>query len=298
MQLAIGLTRVLFPMVFLLGLSGIVVGILNSYDEFTVPALTPVFWNLAIIVGLVLGVPNAHTMNGKLYVYAFSILIGTVIQVLLPLPWLFAPRRPPPRRARLARPDGAAGLRADDPRHPRARPDQLQRGRRHALRLAAARSGARADGDRQGVPRLHAPAGDLLRRDRHRAVPDAVAARGPRRLGRLPRHGRARAAADGLPPDPGERDGRRARDADRAAALPARRVHARADDRRRRRARRVLARPHVQRRDADAEPRVLQPAGELDSDGRRAREPRRSTRCSTGRSTGSASGGSRSPPRS
>ena len=88
-QLAIGLTRVLFPVVFLLGLSGIVVGILNSYDEFTIPALTPVFWNLAIIAGLVLGVPNAHTMNGKLYVYAFSILIGTVIQVLLPLPWLF-----------------------------------------------------------------------------------------------------------------------------------------------------------------------------------------------------------------
>ncbi len=87
-QLAIGLTRVLFPVVLLLGLSGIVVGILNSYEEFTIPALTPVFWNLAIILGLVLGVPNAHTMNGKLYVYAFSILIGTVIQVLLPLPWL------------------------------------------------------------------------------------------------------------------------------------------------------------------------------------------------------------------
>jgi putative peptidoglycan lipid II flippase len=88
-QLAVGLTRVLFPVVFLLGLSGIVVGILNSYEEFTIPAITPVFWNLAIIVGLVLGVPNAHTINAKLYVYAFSILVGTVIQVLIPLPWLF-----------------------------------------------------------------------------------------------------------------------------------------------------------------------------------------------------------------
>ena len=63
-------------------------GILNSYDHFTVPALTPVAWNLAIIVGLVLGVPQADTESGKLYVYAFSILIGTVIQLLLPLPWL------------------------------------------------------------------------------------------------------------------------------------------------------------------------------------------------------------------
>jgi len=87
-QLAIGLSRVLFPIVALLGVSGIVVGILNSYERFTVPALSPIFWNLAIIVGLVLGVPNAHTIDAKLYVYAISIVIGTVIQVLLPMPWL------------------------------------------------------------------------------------------------------------------------------------------------------------------------------------------------------------------
>src|ERR1700693_5710414 len=86
--LAIGLTRVLFPIVALLGVSGIIVGILNSYEHFSVPALTPVFWNVAIIAGLVLGVPHAHTIDGKLYVYAVSIVIGTVIQVLLPLPWL------------------------------------------------------------------------------------------------------------------------------------------------------------------------------------------------------------------
>jgi putative peptidoglycan lipid II flippase len=87
-QLAIGLSRVLFPIVTLLGVSGIVVGILNSYERFSVPALSPVFWNLAIIVGLVIGVPRADTVDGKLYVYAASILVGTVIQVLLPMPWL------------------------------------------------------------------------------------------------------------------------------------------------------------------------------------------------------------------
>jgi putative peptidoglycan lipid II flippase len=86
--LAVGLSRVLFPIVVLLGVSGIIVGILNSYEHFTVPALTPVFWNLAIIAGLVLGVPHADTLDAKLYVYAVSIVIGTVIQVLLPLPWL------------------------------------------------------------------------------------------------------------------------------------------------------------------------------------------------------------------
>jgi putative peptidoglycan lipid II flippase len=86
--LAVGLSRVLFPIVTLLGVSGIIVGILNSYDHFTVPAISPVFWNIAIIIGLAIGVPQAHSMNTKLYVYAFSILIATFIQAFLPLPWL------------------------------------------------------------------------------------------------------------------------------------------------------------------------------------------------------------------
>jgi putative peptidoglycan lipid II flippase len=85
---AVGLSRVLFPIVLILGLTGIVVGILNSYEHFSVPALSPVLWNVAIIAGLVLGVPRADTIDGKLYVYAFSILIATILQFLLPLPWL------------------------------------------------------------------------------------------------------------------------------------------------------------------------------------------------------------------
>ena len=87
-ELAVALSRILFPTVVLLGMSGIIVGILNSYDHFTVPALSPVFWNVAIIAGLVIGVPRADTLDAKLYVYAGSILIGTVIQTLLPVPWL------------------------------------------------------------------------------------------------------------------------------------------------------------------------------------------------------------------
>jgi len=87
-DLAVGLSRVLFPIVVLLGLSGVIVGILNTYDHFTVPALTPVFWNLAIIIGLWVGVPRVDSETAGLYVYAFAILIGTVIQLLLPVPWL------------------------------------------------------------------------------------------------------------------------------------------------------------------------------------------------------------------
>lgn len=87
-DLAVGLSRVLFPIVVLLGLTGVVVGILNTYEHFSVPALTPVFWNLAIIAGLVVGVPRAEGEDARLYVYAGAILAGTVVQFLLPLPWL------------------------------------------------------------------------------------------------------------------------------------------------------------------------------------------------------------------
>jgi putative peptidoglycan lipid II flippase len=86
--LAGGLARVLFPLVLVLGLSGIVVGILNSYDHFTVPALSPVAWNLVILLGLALGVPETSRPSTKLYIYAVSILVATVVQFLLPLPWL------------------------------------------------------------------------------------------------------------------------------------------------------------------------------------------------------------------
>jgi putative peptidoglycan lipid II flippase len=86
--LAVTLSRILFPIVVLLGVSGIIVGILNSYEHFTVPALAPVFWNVAIIVGLVVGVPRVDSPESELYVYAGSIVVGTVIQVLLPVPWL------------------------------------------------------------------------------------------------------------------------------------------------------------------------------------------------------------------
>jgi putative peptidoglycan lipid II flippase len=86
--LAGGLARVLFPIVLVLGLTGIVVGILNSYDHFTLPALSPVAWNLVILLGLALGAEEASSKSSKLYIYAVAILVATIVQFLLPLPWL------------------------------------------------------------------------------------------------------------------------------------------------------------------------------------------------------------------
>jgi putative peptidoglycan lipid II flippase len=87
-ELAADLARVLFPVVLFMGVSGVVVGILNSYDEFAVPALMPVLWNLAIIVALVVFVPRFESVEAQLYVYAGGILAGTVIQAITPVWWL------------------------------------------------------------------------------------------------------------------------------------------------------------------------------------------------------------------
>jgi putative peptidoglycan lipid II flippase len=87
-DLAVGLSRVLFPIVVLLGLSGIVVGILNTYNHFALPALAPVAWNAVIIVGLLLGVPRIEDESGQLYLYAGVVVLGTLVQLLLPIPWL------------------------------------------------------------------------------------------------------------------------------------------------------------------------------------------------------------------
>ena len=50
--LTVGLSKVLFPIIVLLGLNGLTVGILNAYDQFTIPAIAPLVWNVVIIAGL------------------------------------------------------------------------------------------------------------------------------------------------------------------------------------------------------------------------------------------------------
>jgi putative peptidoglycan lipid II flippase len=81
-HLAAGLTQVMFPVVLLLGLTGMLVGILQSYDEFSVPALAPVLWNAVIIVGLI---TLRHDFGrGKgIYAYAVAWLVATVVQFVL-----------------------------------------------------------------------------------------------------------------------------------------------------------------------------------------------------------------------
>lgn len=86
-QLTIGLSRVLFPIVLLLGINGLVVGILNSYEHFAIPAIAPLVWNVVIVVVLVATRPLFDGQD-EMYAYAIGVLAGTTVQLLMSLPML------------------------------------------------------------------------------------------------------------------------------------------------------------------------------------------------------------------
>ena len=110
LHLTVTLSQVLFPILILLGISGVVVGILNSYDRFGAFAISPLFWNLTIIVVTVLLAPSFHGQN-RIYAYAIGILVGTLVQLLIPVwdlrntpfkfEWSFEWRNPDVRRVLL-----------------------------------------------------------------------------------------------------------------------------------------------------------------------------------------------------
>jgi putative peptidoglycan lipid II flippase len=110
LDLTVTLSQVLFPILILLGISGIVVGILNSYDRFGAFAIAPLFWNLTIIAVLVFIEPLFHGQN-RIYAYAIGILAGTLVQLLIPVfdlrntpfkfNWSFEWRHPGVRRVLL-----------------------------------------------------------------------------------------------------------------------------------------------------------------------------------------------------
>ena len=81
-SLAANLSRILFPVVLLLSLTGLLTGILQAYDEFTMPAIAPAAWNVVIIVLLV--VLHTHFRHSEqVYAYAIAWLAATVVQMVL-----------------------------------------------------------------------------------------------------------------------------------------------------------------------------------------------------------------------
>ncbi len=90
LEMTIVLTRIMFAQVFFMCLSGISMGILNSYKHFTTPALGSVLYNLGIILGgLFLAVPIEHFWPGYgIAGFSVGVVIGSAINFLVQVPAL------------------------------------------------------------------------------------------------------------------------------------------------------------------------------------------------------------------
>lgn len=86
-ELTVSLARLLMPIVLVLALSGVTVGILNVHGRFGAAALAPVAWNAVILLSLA-GAAWFAEEEQRIWIYAAGTLAGTVVQVVMPLPWL------------------------------------------------------------------------------------------------------------------------------------------------------------------------------------------------------------------
>jgi putative peptidoglycan lipid II flippase len=81
--LTIQLTRLMLPSTILFGISGLLMGILNSHQVFFIPALTPAMYQIGMIFGV-----TALSPRFGIYGLAWGVLIGSALHMILQLPLL------------------------------------------------------------------------------------------------------------------------------------------------------------------------------------------------------------------
>lgn len=81
--LTVQLTRIMFPYIVFASIAALFMGILNSYQEFFIPALAPAMLNIGIIL-------FALYFTGKVGIYSLSlgVMAGGLVQVLIHIPSL------------------------------------------------------------------------------------------------------------------------------------------------------------------------------------------------------------------
>ena len=92
-ELTVELLRITFPYIFFISLVSLAGGVLNTYGNFSVPAFTPVWLNVAFIVAALFLVPY---FGGSVKVLAWAVFVGGILQLLFQIPYLlkigFIPR--------------------------------------------------------------------------------------------------------------------------------------------------------------------------------------------------------------
>src|SRR3990172_7451480 len=82
--LTITLSRVMFLSPILLGISGIIGGVLQSFKKFIAYALAPVWYNIGIIIGVLIIAPKIGIVG-----LAWGVVLGAALHLLTQLPSLF-----------------------------------------------------------------------------------------------------------------------------------------------------------------------------------------------------------------
>jgi len=82
--LTVILSRIMFVSPIILGISSLVSGVLQSYKSFLIYSLTPIMYNLGIIIGALFFVPLWGVTG-----LAYGVLLGAVLHLLIQLPTFF-----------------------------------------------------------------------------------------------------------------------------------------------------------------------------------------------------------------
>ncbi len=97
----IELTRIMFPYIFLIGIVGLCMGILNTLGHFAAPALAPVFLNLGMISSVFIS--KAIDVN-PVNCLAYGVIAGGVLQLILQLPFIIRYKIPIIKKPNLRHP--------------------------------------------------------------------------------------------------------------------------------------------------------------------------------------------------
>ena len=84
-EAAVAMTRIMFPFLFLVGVTAFCMGVLNSHRYFFAPAFAPFLLNVGIIAGIFF---FSRMFAEPLYGVSIGVLVGGLLQIVLQIPYL------------------------------------------------------------------------------------------------------------------------------------------------------------------------------------------------------------------
>ena len=79
------MSRITFPYLMFISMTGVAGGILNSYDRFAVPAFTPILLNISLIAAALIAAPM---FEQPAFALAWGVLIAGILQFIFQIPFL------------------------------------------------------------------------------------------------------------------------------------------------------------------------------------------------------------------